>query len=121
MRIWFPTVIQYEDQVDDMEIRFGQGRRGYLVIEYTKRIQSVHLVRRSRTGNFLQSTPILASLWNGQNYRRISSPGWYKTTIKVWKKGEVSTYDLPFQPIYARFIDIEQHSYLLAIDSKSTL
>ena len=117
-------LISYSDQVDDMELRFGQGRRPALLFIKNSKNEyktSIWFDEREQV-IFLQSAPILASTleWSKLAAYIVTREG-TKPVIKVWTKGEVSIYPLPFMPIYTRFIDADEKTYLLAVDSKSTL
>ncbi|MDH4262940.1 MAG: hypothetical protein OEV78_07850 [Spirochaetia bacterium] len=116
--------IKLTDQVDDLQIRIGQGRRpALLFIKKNKNdnMASVYFDDREQI-IFRQSTQIMASTldWSNLSAYIVTKEG-TKPVIKVWKKGIVNNYEIPFSPIFAQFVEINDKVYLLAIDSKSTL
>ena len=117
-------MVELVDQIDDLQIRFGQGRRpALLLIKNSKDEHKASLWFDDREQViFLQSTPIMASTldWVKLSAYIVTREG-TKSVVKVWKKGLVSSYELPFLPIFARFTEFDNQVYLLAIDSKSTL
>jgi hypothetical protein len=112
------------DQVDDLKIRFGQGRRpALLFIKNNKDEHKASLWFDAREQViFLQGAQIIADTldWVKLSAYIVTREG-SKPVIKLWKKGLVSVFELPFLPIYARFVDINDRVYLLAIDGKSAL
>ena len=117
-------MIKLDDRVDDVQVRFGQGRRpAFLFIKNSKNEYGASLWFDDREQViFLQNTPIMAYTldWARLSAYIVSRDG-TKPVIKLWQKGLVTSFELPFMPVFAQFIDVESDTILVAIDGKSTL
>jgi len=116
--------VKLDDEVDDLQVRFGQGRRpALLLVKNRKDEYKVSLWFDDREQIiFIQSSPILASAldWSKLSALVVTREG-SRPMVKVWKKGLVSSYELPFFPVFSKFADLDDRVYLLAIDPRSTL
>lgn len=117
-------MIALDDATDDLDIRFGQGRRpAFLFVKNSgnqKRV-SIWFDERQQT-IFLESAPFIASFldWSTLSAYVLARSA-MKSYIRLWQKGLVESYEIPFLPLVARFILINNQITMLAIDIRGNL
>lgn len=116
--------IRLFDQVDDLDLRFGQGRRPVLLKTKKKQNEnkiSIWFDDREQV-LFLQDSAIIAGTLQWKNLSvLVVTIDATKPVLKIWQKGLVSDYPLNFIPVFAEFVIINNEATLFAIDSKNTL